>query len=265
MTTSALYRDIVTAIEEAAREAAGSDAAYETLIREQSKKPRTRWYHLRVPTVDAIIRSFRQRFKSLSSEKRLGLAKRLYRSRYLEQIWVGLVLQRMSLDGLPLERFDYLDEIMDPCCNWSVCDGFSLYVLQPLVECHYQSMVALLRRWNKSPNMWKRRASVVTLTRKAGESGRHTDLVLELCENLVGDPEDLVQKGVGWALKDNLRGNHRKVLSYIKELRRRGVTSTITLYAIRDLRGTEREAMLQVKPARRNRPVGKKLSVSTPG
>ncbi|UCG22883.1 MAG: DNA alkylation repair protein, partial [Chloroflexota bacterium] len=58
---------------------------------------------------------------------------------------------------------------------------------------------------------------------------------------------DLVQKGVGWALKDNLRGDHDKVLAYVKELRRQGVPSTITLYAIRDLKGEERQAVLAIK------------------
>lgn len=37
------------------------------------------------------------------------------------------------------------------------------------------------------------------------------------------------------------------VLPYIKELRRRGVSSTITLYAIRDLKGAEREEVLRIK------------------
>ena len=88
---------------------------------------------------------------------------------------------------------------------------------------------------------------MVTFTGKVGESGEFTGEVLRLCENLVRDSEDIVQKGVGWALKDNLRSAPERVLPYIKDLRRRGVSSTITLYAIRDLKGAEREEVLRVK------------------
>lgn len=95
--------------------------------------------------------------------------------------------------------------------------------------------------------MWKRRASVVTFTRKIWESGEFTDEALELCDNLIWDKEDYVRKGVGWALKGNMRGAKERVLDYVKSLRRKGVSSVITLYAIRDLRGKERETVLNIK------------------
>lgn len=88
---------------------------------------------------------------------------------------------------------------------------------------------------------------MVIFTRRVGETGEFTEEVLRLCENLVLDEEDIVQKGVGWALKDNLRSAPKRVLPYIKELRRRGVSSTITLYAIRDLKGAQRDEILAVK------------------
>jgi 3-methyladenine DNA glycosylase AlkD len=128
--------------------------------------------------------------------------------------------------------------------GWSHVDDFCIAVHQPLLLAHRPETLALLERWNRSPNRWKRRASVVAFVRKVGESGQFTDDALRLCEALVGDPEDLVQKGVGWALKDVMRGDRERVLAYVKELRRRGVPSTITLYAIRDLPGAEREKLL---------------------
>ncbi|MGD2072413.1 MAG: DNA alkylation repair protein, partial [Candidatus Thorarchaeota archaeon] len=81
-------------------------------------------------------------------------------------------------------------------------------------------------------------------------SGEFTDQVIQLCENLIWDEEDIVQKGVGWALKDNLRSAPDRILPYIKDLRKRGVPSTITLYAIRDLKGAKRQEVLAVKAKR---------------
>ena len=68
------------------------------------------------------------------------------------------------------------------------------------------------------------------------------------------DSEDLVQKGVGWALKDTMRAGpavKRRVIALVKRMRREGIPSTVTLYAIRDLKGAEREAILKIKPTKK--------------
>jgi hypothetical protein len=92
-----------------------------------------------------------------------------------------------------------------------------------------------------------RRASVVAFVRKIGSSGEFTDIAIEFFDNLVHDEEDLL-KGVGWALKDNLHGTGERVLDYVKSLRLKGVSSLITLYTIRDLKGKKRREVLNIKP-----------------
>ena len=77
-------------------------------------------------------------------------------------------------------------------------------------------------------------------------------MALELCNNLLWDNEDLVRKGVGWALKDNMRFDKKRVVEYVKDLRRKGVSSTITLYAIRDLKGEERREVLRITPLKKS-------------
>ena len=139
---------------------------------------------------------------------------------------------------------------MDDCCSWSHVDHFCGGVLQPLLQKYRTETLAQLRVWNNSSQRFKRRASVVVFVRKIGESGQYTQEVLNLCENLIWDEEDIVRKGVGWALKDNLRSNPGRVLPFIKKLRRWGVSSTITLYAIRDLKGDQRQEVLAVKKSR---------------
>ena len=94
---------------------------------------------------------------------------------------------------------------------------------------------------------------MVAFTRKIGKSGKYTDECLELAENLIDDPEDLVQKAVGWALKDTMRGDKDRVLAYVKNLRIRGKSAVITLYAIRDLKGKEREEVLALKSKKKKR------------
>ena len=132
--------------------------------------------------------------------------------------------------------------------NWGETDWFCSSILQPLIKKYIEETLKLLRKWNKSNQIWKQRASVVAFTRKIGESGKFTSEVLELCENLIQSEEDYVRKGIGWALKDNMRGSKKKILAYVKSLRERGITSVITLYAIRDLEEEERKQVINIKP-----------------
>lgn len=194
-----------------------------------------------------LIRSYLSSFKKLSLEQRFELAKRFYMSGFSEQVNFGDAILELSVDELIPANFGFLDEIGDYLGNWAETDWFCIRVAQPLLRKYPEGTLRLLGKWNSSESMWKRRASVVAFTRKIGESGKFTEEALELCNNLIWNEEDLVRKGVGWALKDNMRGNKNRVLEYVMSLRRKGVSSVITLYAIRDLRGKERKEVLRIK------------------
>jgi len=205
-------------------------------------------YGLNTPAWRAIMRGFRPRIRALSLDERLDLADALFAE---GEGWLGhsaIYVLALSARELGPEHFVRLDRMADRFTGWSHVDDVCISVLQPLLRTHRAETLTLLGGWNGSPNRWKRRASVVAFVRKIGESGQFTDATLRLCENLVFDPEDLVRKGVGWALKDVMRGDRQRVLEYVKELRQRSVSSTITLYAIRDLSGHERQEVLAVGP-----------------
>ena len=205
-------------------------------------------FGLNTPAWRAIMRGFRPRIQALSLEARLQLAEALFAQ---GEGWLGhsaIYVLALSVHELEPEHFERLDGMADRFTGWSHVDDVCISVLQPLLLAHRDETLALLERWNRSPNRWKRRASVVAFVRKIGESGEFTDDALRLCDNLVHDPEDLVRKGVGWALKDVMRGDPDRVLAYIKDLRRRGVSAVITLYAIRDLKGAERADVLSSRP-----------------
>lgn len=194
-----------------------------------------------------IAKKFRQAFKELDSKDRFELAKRFFRSGYAGQMSLGTALLRLSVKEMKPRDFRVLEEVGDCLNNWGTVDGFCIDVLQPLLLAHPDEILKILRKWNKSESLWKRRGSVVVFTRSIGASGKFTDETLELCDGLIWDEEDYVRKGVGWALKDTMRGDKRKVLEYVKGLRRKGVSAVVTLYAMRDLEGKEREQVLRTR------------------
>jgi 3-methyladenine DNA glycosylase AlkD len=204
-------------------------------------------YGLKVPAWRAVLRGFRPRFKALSLGERLELAEALLADGEGWMGHTGIHVLALSVGEIGPQHFERLDRMADCFTGWSHVDDVCITVIQPLLLAHRPETLALLERWNGSPNRWKRRASVVAFVRKIGESGEFTEEALRLCENLVEDSEDLVRKGVGWALKDVMRGDRARVVEYVKGLRRRGVSAVVTLYAIRDLRGREREEVLAVR------------------
>jgi 3-methyladenine DNA glycosylase AlkD len=242
MSAASLARDIEAAIR---AEAGGRRPAPATVF----NKPGDEYvsYGIRAPDLYRIFRAFKQPILALTLEQRLDLALRLLGRRIGEPGHAGIHVLRLSARELTPRDFPALQRAADDFIGWSHVDDFCDGVLQPLLAAHPAATLRLLRRWSRSPNRWLRRASVVAFTRKAGESGLYTGEVIALCERLAFDPDDLVRKGAGWALKDCLRGDRERIIPFIKDLRRRGAPAVVTLYAIRDLKGAQRENVLAIK------------------
>lgn len=204
-------------------------------------------YGLLFPVLRKLLKQYKKDIQNLNCKEAFSLARKFFISHIEEQGIAGNYVLHLKSDCLTPSQFGYLDKILDHFHSWSVTDDFCVEgsgVLQPLLLKYPEYTFAVLRKWNSSKNMWKRRASVVPFTRKVGESGKFTKEALELCENLIWDKEDLIQKAVGWCLKDIMRGDKQRVTKYVKGLRKRGVSSTLTLYAIKDLKGEERREIL---------------------
>ena len=236
-----LASEIRTAIEEAA------EGRQPTPERRYHKHDQYLSYGLKTPTFRKVMKGFRRSILDLPLQKRLALEAALLGDHVGELGHAGIHVLALSVDALTPAHYPLLDDVAGDFRSWSHVDHFCGDVVQPLLDRYREDTLALLQEWNGSANHWKRRASAVAFTRGTAASGHFTEEALALCENLVWDEEDIVRKGVGWALKDNLRSAPERVLPYVKELRRRGVSSTITLYAIRDLQGREREEVLAVK------------------
>jgi 3-methyladenine DNA glycosylase AlkD len=237
-----LYLEIVSELEKMA------DAERAKLDKYYHKTARHKSYGIKTAELEELIKKHRNTFKQLSLQEKLDLSRMFFESEYSEQSTFGIVILAQGVKEMKSSDFGFLNEIAGCLNNWGTTDGFSLYVMQPLLMAYPKETLNLLEKWNKSDNLWKRRASVVVFTRKVGMSGKFTDKALALCDNLIWDGEDMVRKGVGWALKDCMRGDKEKVLNYVKSLRQKGVSAVITLYAIRDLKGKERKEVLDIKP-----------------
>ncbi len=233
-----LYDRIVTTLQ-----SAGRDTPYAADANEPD--PRYAGYGVRAPAMKRLIGELRQELGELDTEDKVALARRLIGSGYGEQKTVALHLLGSVAGYFEPARFDELDDLMRQLHGWSKIDAYTGALLPKVLETHPEALLALVSAWNADEDLWLRRASVVLFTRRVARSGQYLNSALDLCENLKGDPEDLVRKGVGWCLKDHMSVDKQRLLDYVIDLRRQKVSSTITLYALRGLKGPERTAVLE--------------------
>ena len=206
--------------------------------------PRYLGYGVRAPEMRRFISSLRPELSQLYAEQKGALANRLIHSGYGEQKSVALALLERVPDYFTPVRFDLLDDLMRQLHGWSKVDAFTKAFLPGILERHEKELTEVLRRWNRDSDPWLRRASVVLFTRKVAQSGLYKDIALEHCDALLHDVEHLVQTGVGWCLRELMRWHKEEILRYVRGLRRMGVSSKITLYALRDITGEERKTIL---------------------
>jgi 3-methyladenine DNA glycosylase AlkD len=194
-----------------------------------------------------IMKAHRPQIIAEPLAERMALATRLLGRHIGEFGHAGIYILARSTRELGPEHFPYLDQRLDDFRSWSQVDYFCGAVMQSLLKRFPAETLTQLELWSQLPNRFKRRTSVVVFTRKVGASGDYTAECLALCDKLIWDPEDIVQKGVGWALKENYKAAPETIIDYVKQLRRMGVSSTITLYAIRELKGEARQEVLAIK------------------
>ena len=233
-----VYAQIVETVEKA-----GEKSRYSADANEPD--PRYKAYGVRSPEKKQIFKTFKTKIRKMTQSDQIDLAERLILSGYGEQQTLALfILQPLAPIFTP-DTFDRLDRWVRHLHGWSKVDEFAGSFLRDVMLNHPSPFLTMVKSWNRDADMWLRRMSVVLFTRKVASSGQFTDFALKMCQNLIEAKEDLVQKGVGWALKDLMRADKERILKYVSQLREQKVSSTITLYAIRDLQGEERKAFLE--------------------
>ena len=125
--------------------------------------------------------------------------------------------------------------------NWAHCDGVASFLIAGTLENEPDLLTDLLP-WTSSKNLWKRRAAAVSLIWE-GRKGRHTAEILEVAEALRRDPEVMVQKGVGWLLKDAYPAKPKEVVAFLRP--RAAETPRLVLrIAAEKMTARDREAVL---------------------
>jgi 3-methyladenine DNA glycosylase AlkD len=175
----------------------------------------------------------------------MAFADALLADRYLEVKSVGIeVVARYRRDFTPalLGRWKrWLSG--NHSANWATTDAICGTLIGPLLVSHPR-LAPQMRSWSRHRNMWVRRASIVALLPLVRHGGG-VDLVYEIARRLHADREDLIQKAVGWALREAGKVDAARLERYLRA-NVRVIPRTTFRYAIERFPSTVRQRLLKL-------------------
>jgi 3-methyladenine DNA glycosylase AlkD len=173
----------------------------------------------------------------------MAFADRLIEDRFLEVKAVGIeavaCFRREFTPALLPAWRRWLTE--NHSANWATTDSICGSLIGPLLVAHPE-LAGRVAGWSRDRNLWVRRASIVGLIPLA-RKGDALDAVYSVAARLHEDREDLIQKAVGWALREAGKTDMNRLEGY---LRRNGprMPRTTVRYAIERFAPAKRRALL---------------------
>jgi 3-methyladenine DNA glycosylase AlkD len=149
----------------------------------------------------------------------LQVADKLFTGRVLEEKAMAVELLARSVSRFGEAEFRLFESWLSRVRNWADHDALVMYLIGPMMAAQPRRAARVLR-WARSRSRWHRRAAAVALIR-----GVRRDLffseVKRVSELLLRDPDDMVQKGLGWLLREAAKAQPARTVPYLMRIRDR--------------------------------------------
>jgi 3-methyladenine DNA glycosylase AlkD len=194
-------------------------------------KEEVRMYGVKTPAVRAIARAYFPRDRA--KEEIFALCEDLLRSGYTEEAQIAFDWAYWLQDAFAPEDFAVLERWLHTfVTNWAECDTLCTHAVGSFLAI-YPVYLPRLEEWARSANRWVRRGAAVSLVLPA-RRGEFLEEVFAIAGLLLEDPDDLVQKGYGWMLKEASKQHPEEVFMFLMARRER-MPRTALRYAIEKL------------------------------
>src|SRR5580693_2809077 len=148
--------------------------------------------------------------------------------RVADELFSGSVLEEKIAAVFLLEKLDaefgdcefkLFESWIDRINCWADHDGLVHYLISPMVAAK-PARTRNVFRWAKSPNRWRRRAACVALIR-GSRAKMFFPEITKLSNSLLTDEDDMVQKGLGWLLRETAKFDAKRTVPYLMKIRGR--------------------------------------------
>ncbi len=143
-----------------------------------------------------------------------------------DDLFSGSVLEEKVAAVFLLEKLDaefgdrefkLLESWLDRISSWADHDALVHSLIAPMVAARPVRAKAVFL-WAKSPNRWRRRAACVALIRGA-RARMFFPEITKLSNLLLTDQDDMVQKGLGWLLRETAKFDAPRTVPYLMKIR----------------------------------------------
>ena len=144
------------------------------------------------------------------------VADRLFRGRVLEEKVFGVFLLEKVVDRSGDSEFRMFESWLPRVSSWADHDGLVHYLIGPMVAAKPVRARSVFA-WAKSTDRWHRRAACVALIQGTRRRMFFSEIV-RLSNLLLHDKDDMVQKGLGWLLRETAKYNPSKTVPYLRKI-----------------------------------------------
>jgi len=149
----------------------------------------------------------------------LLVADQLFRGEVLEE----KVFAVMLLEGMTAQfgrgEFKLFESWLDRIGSWADHDALVHYLIGPMVAVD-DTYSTRLPRWAKKRNRWHQRAAAVSLIHSTRQH-KNFAAIQRVTELLLSNDDDMVQKGLGWLLREAAKANPDETVAYLMTIRDR--------------------------------------------
>ena len=149
----------------------------------------------------------------------LLVADQLFRGEILEEKAFAVML----LEGMTKEfgraEFKFFESWLDRVGTWADHDALVHYLIGPMIAVD-DAYLPRLPRWAKKKSVWHQRAAAVSLIHSTRQH-KNFDHIQRITQLLLTSDDDMVQKGLGWLLREAAKANPDQTVAYLMTIRDR--------------------------------------------
>ncbi|MBL8174403.1 MAG: DNA alkylation repair protein [Bryobacterales bacterium] len=199
-------------------------------------------YGVSAPQIRELAREIYREAKAWPAAHRNKLCTALWRNGKLESgAFVAYFYARFAKQCGHCE-FKLFETWIDKyVSNWAHTDSVCTLLTEASIR-NEPALALQLPAWTASKNRWKRRAAAVSLV-KAGRRGEHLETILHVAGLMIEDKDEMVQKGVGWLLKETHQTHPSAVVEFLHTQKARA-PRLLLRYAAEKMTAAERKRVL---------------------
>ncbi|PWT76940.1 MAG: hypothetical protein C5B46_00525 [Proteobacteria bacterium] len=147
----------------------------------------------------------------------LAVCDRLFRGRVLEEKVFAVLMLEGIVGKFGDAEFRLFTTWLERISTWADHDGLVSYLIGPMIAAEPKRSNAVFP-WAKSSDRWHRRAAAVALIRAIRQQKCRAEVV-KITGMLLADRDDMVQKGLGWLLREAAKCDGERTLPLLMKIR----------------------------------------------